>query len=74
VGLNIELDAIAAVVVGGTLIEGGTATILGTIVGALIMQVITTSLNMLLIPYEWSLVVKGAVMLAVMYSQRSRGE
>jgi galactofuranose transport system permease protein len=74
VGLNIELDAIAAVVVGGTLIEGGTATIFGTIVGALIMQVITTSLNMLLIPYEWSLVVKGAVMLAVMYSQRSRAE
>jgi galactofuranose transport system permease protein len=74
VGLNIELDAIAAVVVGGTLIEGGTATIFGTIVGALIMQVITTSLNMLLIPYEWSLVVKGAVMLGVMYSQRSRAE
>jgi ribose/xylose/arabinose/galactoside ABC-type transport system permease subunit len=74
VGLNIELDAIAAVVVGGTLIEGGTATIFGTIVGALIMQVITTSLNMLLIPYEWSLVVKGAVMLVVMYSQRSRAE
>ncbi|HEX2722044.1 MAG TPA: ABC transporter permease, partial [Gemmatimonadaceae bacterium] len=50
VGLNIELDAIAAVVVGGTALSGGRATILGTVVGALIMQVIATSFNMLLVP------------------------
>src|SRR2546429_439241 len=42
VGLNIELDAIAATVVGGTPLTGGRATVLGTLVGALIMQVITT--------------------------------
>lgn len=72
VGLNIELDAIAAVVVGGTLLTGGAATILGTVVGTLIMQVITTSLNMLLVPYAWSLVVKAAVILVVIYIQRLR--
>jgi ribose/xylose/arabinose/galactoside ABC-type transport system permease subunit len=72
VGLNVELDAIAAVVVGGTLLTGGTATIIGTVLGALIMQVITTSLNMLLIPYAWSLVLKAAVILAVIYIQTLR--
>jgi ribose/xylose/arabinose/galactoside ABC-type transport system permease subunit len=43
VGLNIELDAIAATVVGGTPLTGGRATIVGTLIGALIMQVITTT-------------------------------
>ncbi|MGI9071577.1 MAG: ABC transporter permease subunit, partial [Bryobacteraceae bacterium] len=68
----IELDAIAAVVVGGTLLTGGTASIIGTVLGTLIMQVITTSLNMLLIPYAWSLVLKAAVILGVIYIQTLR--
>ncbi|MFL6350691.1 MAG: ABC transporter permease [Bryobacteraceae bacterium] len=72
VGLNIELDAIAAVVVGGTLLTGGRATIIGTVLGTLIMQVITTSLNMLLISYAWSLVLKAAAILIVIYMQRPR--
>jgi ribose/xylose/arabinose/galactoside ABC-type transport system permease subunit len=72
VGLNMELDAIAAVVVGGTLLTGGTATIIGTVLGALIIQVITTSLNMLLVPYAWSLVLKAAVILVVVYIQGLR--
>jgi galactofuranose transport system permease protein len=72
VGLNIELDAIAAVVVGGTLLTGGRATIIGTVLGALIMQVITTSLNMLLLPYAWSLLVKAAVIIIVIYLQTPR--
>jgi galactofuranose transport system permease protein len=72
VGLNIELDAIAAVVVGGSLLTGGRATIIGTVLGTLIMQVITTSLNMLLIPYAWSLILKAAVILIVIYMQTPR--
>ena len=47
--MNMELDAIAATVVGGTALTGGRATIVGTVIGALIMQVIATSLNMLLV-------------------------
>ena len=70
IGLNIELDAIAAVVVGGTLLTGGRATILGTVVGALVMQVIATSFNMLLVPYAWSLVLKAAIIVVAVYVQR----
>jgi ribose/xylose/arabinose/galactoside ABC-type transport system permease subunit len=72
IGQNMELDAIAAVVVGGTALSGGRATILGTVVGALIMQVIATSFNMLLVPYAWSLALKAAIILIAVYLQRPR--
>jgi simple sugar transport system permease protein/ribose transport system permease protein len=72
IGLNVELDAIAAVVVGGTALTGGRATVLGTVVGALIMQVIATSFNMLLIPYAWSLALKAVIILVAVYLQRPR--
>jgi simple sugar transport system permease protein/ribose transport system permease protein len=70
IGQNVELDAIAAAVVGGTTLAGGRATIVGTVVGALIMQVIATSFNMLLVPYAWSLALKAAILLAAVYLQR----
>ena len=70
IGQNMELDAIAAVVVGGTALSGGRATVLGTIAGALIMQVIATSFNMLLVPYAWSLALKAAIILIAVYVQR----
>ena len=72
VGLNIELDAIAAVVIGGTPLTGGRATVAGTLVGALIMQVITTSFNMQLIPFSWSLVLKAGIILLAVYVQRPK--
>ncbi|HYP14657.1 MAG TPA: ABC transporter permease [Bryobacteraceae bacterium] len=72
IGLNIELDAIAAAVVGGTALTGGRAMVVGTVVGALIMQVITTSFNMRLIPYSWSLVWKAAIILIGVIVQRPR--
>lgn len=72
IGLNIELDAIAATVVGGTALTGGRATIIGTVVGALVMQVIATSFNMLLIPYAWSLVLKAAIIVVAVYFQRPK--
>jgi simple sugar transport system permease protein/ribose transport system permease protein len=72
IGLNMELDAIAAVVVGGTALTGGRATILGTVVGALIMQVIATSFNMLLVPYSWSLAFKAAIILFAVWLQRPK--
>ncbi len=56
-------DAIAAVVVGGTPFSGGRANVLGTVVGVLLMQVISTSFNMLLIPFTWSLVLKSVIIL-----------
>jgi simple sugar transport system permease protein/ribose transport system permease protein len=77
VGLYIELDAIAAVVVGGTALTGGRATIVGTLIGALIMQVITTSFNMgpfglNPLPYSWGLVFKAAIILLAVYVQRPK--
>lgn len=72
VGLNIELDAIAAAVVGGTPLTGGRANVVGTLIGALIMQVITTSFNMRLIPFSWSLVLKAAIILVAVYIQRPK--
>lgn len=72
VGLNIELDAIAACAVGGTRLTGGRASVPGTLVGALIMQVITTSFNMRLIPFSFSLVLKAAIILLAVYAQRPR--
>lgn len=72
IGLNVELDAIAATVVGGTALSGGRATIVGTVIGALVMQVIATSFNMLLVPYAWSLGFKAAIILVAVWFQRPR--
>ena len=72
VGVNAEFDAIAAVVVGGTPFFGGRANVLGTVVGALLMQVISTSFNMLLIPFTWSLVLKSVIILFAIFLQRPR--
>ena len=72
VGLNIELDAIAAVVVGGTPLTGGRATVVGTLIGALIMQIITTGFVMNGISYSWSLVIKAAIIIVAVYIQRPK--
>lgn len=72
IGQLMELDAIAAVVVGGTALLGGRATVVGTVIGALIMQVIATSFNMLLLPYAYSLVLKAAIIVVAVYVQRRR--
>ena len=72
VGEGIELDAIAATVVGGTPLTGGRVTVIGTIIGALIMQIITTSFNMNGIPYAYSLVIKAAIILLAVYIQRPK--
>ena len=72
IGLNIELDAIAATVVGGTPLTGGRATVVGTLIGALIMQIITTSINMKGYQYSWSLVIKAAIIVIAVYVQRPK--
>lgn len=72
IGRMIELDAIAAVAVGGTSMVGGKANILGTVIGALIMQVITVSVNMNNIPFTYSLVLKSIIIIVAVYVQRER--
>ena len=70
VGLNMELDAIAAVAVGGTPLTGGHVTIVGTLIGACIMQLIRFTLLAHGVPEAAALVVKGAIIVAAVYVQR----
>jgi ribose/xylose/arabinose/galactoside ABC-type transport system permease subunit len=64
VGEMLELNVIAAVVVGGTSLFGGSGTIMGTLVGALIIGVLNNSLNLMHVEHFWQKVVLGAVLLA----------
>lgn len=62
-GITYELDAIAAVVIGGTSLSGGRGTILGTVLGAVIIGVLNNGLVLLNVSPFWQQVVKGAVIL-----------
>jgi ribose/xylose/arabinose/galactoside ABC-type transport system permease subunit len=72
VGEGIELDAIAATVVGGTPLTGGRANIIGTVIGALIMIVISTSFNMNNLKFSYALIIKAAIILIAVYIQRPK--
>jgi ribose transport system permease protein len=63
-GGGYELDSIAAVVIGGTSLSGGRGSILGTVLGCLIIGVLDNGLGIMGVSYEWKLVVKGAVIIA----------
>lgn len=66
-GLGYELDAIAAAVIGGTSLSGGRGTMLGTIIGAFIMSVLTNGLRVMGAQEEWRIVVTGAIIIAAVY-------
>jgi ribose transport system permease protein len=71
-GLGYELDAIAAVVIGGTSLAGGRGSILGTIIGALIMSVLLNGLRIMSVPQEWQTVVTGLIIIAAVYADMQR--
>ena len=62
-GMGLELDSIAAVVIGGTSLSGGKGTIMGTVQGALIIGVLNNGLVLLNVSPFWQQVVKGFVIL-----------
>lgn len=62
-GVNTEMDAIAAVVMGGTPMSGGSANVIGTLFGCLIVGVINNGLNLLGVDANWQLVAKGLMIL-----------
>jgi ribose transport system permease protein len=66
-GQGAEMDAIAAVVLGGTSMSGGVGKISGTVIGALIIGVLNNGLNLLNINSFWQFVVKGVVILIAVY-------
>jgi len=67
-GQGYELDAIAAVVIGGTSLSGGTGTILGTIIGAFIMSVLINGLRIMSVAQEWQTVVTGVIIILAVYT------
>ena len=71
-GQGYELDAIAAVVIGGTSLSGGRGTILGTIIGALIMSVLLNGLRILSVAQEWQTVVTGSIIIIAVYADMMR--
>ncbi|MCQ8241126.1 ABC transporter permease [Rhizosaccharibacter radicis] len=66
-GMGYELDAIAATVLGGTSLSGGTGSMIGTLLGTLVIGVINNGMNMLSIPYFYQLIVKGMVILVAVW-------
>ena len=67
IGQGYELDAIAAVVIGGTSLSGGRGTMLGTMIGALIISVVANGLRILSVPQEWQIVVTGSIIILAVY-------
>ena len=71
-GLGYELEAIAAVVIGGTSLSGGRGTIIGTLIGALIVAVLTNGLRVLSVAQEWQTVITGIIIILAVYADMMR--
>jgi simple sugar transport system permease protein len=70
-GLNTELDAILAAVIGGTNLAGGKFSLAGSLVGALLIQTLTTTIYAFGVPPEVTLVVKAMVVVLICFLQSS---
>lgn len=66
-GAGYELDAIAAAVIGGTSLSGGEGTILGTVIGAMVMTTLANGLRLLSVPQEWQMVVTGVILVLAVF-------
>lgn len=73
-GSGYELDAIAAVVIGGTSLVGGKGSIMGTFIGVLIIGILNNGLNLLNVQSEYQEIVKGAVILLAVLLDRFKKE
>jgi ribose transport system permease protein len=71
-GSGYELDAIAAVVIGGTSLSGGEGTILGTIIGAFVMSTLINGLRIMSVPQEWQMVATGLIVIGAVYLDIAR--
>ena len=73
VGLLIELSAITAVVIGGTQLAGGRVRVLGTLTGALLMQLITATIIQNNLPDSVARMIQAVIIVVAVYVQRDRG-
>ncbi len=71
-GVAFEMDAIAAVVMGGTSISGGRGAIIGTLIGAVMLGVLNNGLNMMGVSPYIQTVIKGLIILFAIYISRER--
>ncbi|MBW8487525.1 ABC transporter permease [Actinomadura parmotrematis] len=71
-GLLMELSAITAVVVGGTPLTGGRVRVAGTVMGALLMQLLTSTLTKHDLPSSWTQMVQAVIILGAVYAARQR--
>ena len=62
-GQNYELDAIAAVFIGGAAVQGGVGTVVGAVIGGLVMGVLNMGLSILAVDAAWQMAIKGLVLL-----------
>ena len=69
-GMGFEFDALVIVLLGGTSIIGGFGTVTGTVVGALIISVVTASATGLLLRPEWQFLLKGVIVFIAIMAQR----
>lgn len=67
IGQGAELDAIAAVILGGTSFTGGVGTIGGTVIGVLLIGFLNNGLNILGVSSFWQLIIKGVIILLAVY-------
>ncbi len=75
-GIGYEFDAITAVVVGGTSLSGGRGTVIGTLIGSVIIAIINNNLNLLNVHSYWQQIAKGLIILVAVildvYTKRTR--
>jgi rhamnose transport system permease protein len=72
-GVGLELQAVAAVVVGGTAITGGRGTVLGTLLGVLLLGTIGTAMTYLGVSPFWSKAIQGLIILAALVADAALG-
>ncbi len=72
-GLHLELTVVAAVVIGGTALHGGSGTLVGTVLGVVLLGVVANSLNLLQINAHYQDVALGAVLLIAAITNHLRG-
>ncbi|MDS4041645.1 MAG: inner-membrane translocator [Candidatus Competibacter sp.] len=76
-GNMFELDAISAVIIGGTSFSGGVGTIVGTVIGAFIISVLNNGMSLLEVPTFYQLIIKGLIIILAVWfdvlSKKKRG-